>query len=112
MDRKPVSESGGPIVVTLSIIVPSYNARELLADCLESIYQNPPSEPYEVIVIDDASADGTSEMMRTHFPEVRLLTNEINRHYATSNNRAIKIARGHFLYLLNSDTIMLPQALD
>src|SRR5205085_8769246 len=91
---------------------PSYNARELLADCLQSIYDNPPSEPYEVIVIDDASADGTSETVRARFPEVRLLRNEINRHYSTSNNRAIEIARGQYLHLLNSDTIVLPDALD
>jgi N-acetylglucosaminyl-diphospho-decaprenol L-rhamnosyltransferase len=110
-DRKPVSESGAA-AVTLSIIVPSYNARELLGDCLQSIYQNAPSEPYEIIVIDDASADGTSEMVLTRFPDVRLLTNAVNCHYATSNNRAIKIARGEFLYLLNSDTIVLPKALD
>ena len=57
--------------VTLSVIIPTYNARELLANCLRSIYQNSPSEPYEVIVVDDASADGTNEMVRAHFPEVR-----------------------------------------
>jgi N-acetylglucosaminyl-diphospho-decaprenol L-rhamnosyltransferase len=111
-DRKPVSDGGVAPAVTLSIIVPSYNARELLADCLESIYQNPPSEPYEIIVVDDASADGTSEMVRARFPVIRLLTNDINTHYASSNNRAIKVARGQFLYLLNSDTIVLPAALD
>src|SRR5438876_11919085 len=80
--------------VTLSIIIPTYNARELLADCLRSIYQNPPSEPCEVIVVDDASADGTSEMVAARFPQVRLLRNEVNRHYASSNNRAIQHARG------------------
>ena len=109
--RKPVSDSG-TAAIALSIIVPSYNARDLLADCLQSIYQNPPNEPYEIIVIDDASADGTSEMVRSRFPDARLISNEVNRHYATSNNRAIKIARGQFLYLLNSDTIVLPNALD
>src|ERR1700726_2068840 len=99
MDRKPVGESGAA-AVPLSIIVPSYNARELLADCLQSIYQNPPSESYEIIVIDDASSDGTSEMVRARFPDVRLLTNETNCHYATSNNRAIAQARGRYIYLL------------
>jgi GT2 family glycosyltransferase len=111
-DRKPVSDGGMAPAVTLSIIVPSYNARDLLADCLQSLYENPPSEAYEIIVIDDASADGTSEMVRTRFPEVRLLRNEINSHYAHSNNLAFKIARGQFFYLLNSDTIVLPKALD
>ncbi len=98
--------------LALSIIIPSYNSRQLLADCLGSIKRNPPSEPFEIIVIDDASADATSEMVRACFPDVRLLRNEVNRHYARSNNRAIQLARGQYLYLLNNDTIVLPDALD
>ena len=110
-ERKPLSDcmTGS---VTLSVIIPTYNARELVADCLQSIYRNPPSEPYEVIVVDDASGDGTSAMVRARFPEVRLFRNEVNRHYAASNNRAFRHARGQYLYLLNNDTIVLPQALD
>jgi GT2 family glycosyltransferase len=98
--------------IVVSIIIPTYNACRLLADCLGSIAQNPPSEPYEVIVVDDASADGTSDMVRIRFPEVRLLRNDVNRHYAFSNNRALEGARGEYLLLLNNDTIVLPQALD
>jgi GT2 family glycosyltransferase len=98
--------------IAVSVIIATYNARALLADCLRSIEQNPPSEPYEVIVVDDASADRTSEMVRAEFPEVLLLRNEVNVHYATSNNRAFRHARGRFLYLLNSDTIVLPDAID
>src|SRR5271155_4551400 len=109
--RKPLSDDTTQ-PVTLSVIIPSYNAGELLADCLQSIYRNPPSEPYEIIVVDDASADGTSKMVRARFPEVRLLRNEVNRHYARSNNRAIKQARGEYFYLLNNDTIILPEAMD
>src|SRR3954447_5968387 len=98
--------------LVISVIIATYNARQLLADCLDSIAANPPSEPYEVIVVDDASADGTSEMVRTRFPDVRLLRNEINRHYAFSNNRAFECARGQYLLLLNNDTVVLPRALD
>jgi N-acetylglucosaminyl-diphospho-decaprenol L-rhamnosyltransferase len=111
-DRRPVGDVWTGVAITLSIIIATYNARELLAVCLASIYQNPPSEPYEIIVVDDASVDATSEMVRSRFPDVRLFTNETNRHYANSNNLAFEHARGHYLYLLNNDTIMLTGALD
>jgi N-acetylglucosaminyl-diphospho-decaprenol L-rhamnosyltransferase len=103
---------GGSKVVTLSVIISTYNGRDVLANCLESIYQNPSNEPYEIIVVDDASTDGTSEMVRARFPQVRLFRNEINCHYTKSNNRALDYARGKYVYLLNNDTIVLPQALD
>jgi N-acetylglucosaminyl-diphospho-decaprenol L-rhamnosyltransferase len=110
-ERKPLGD-GVTAPVTLSVIIPTYNAREFLADCLQSIYRHPPSEPYEVIVVDDASTDRTSEMVRELFPKVRLFRNEVNSHYARSNNRAIEHARGQHLYLLNNDTIILPQAIN
>jgi N-acetylglucosaminyl-diphospho-decaprenol L-rhamnosyltransferase len=110
--RKPISSDASEPVITLSVIIATYNARELLRDCLQSIYENPLSEPYEIIVVDDASSDRTSEMVPALFPEVRLLRNDINRHYASSNNRALAQARGQFFCLLNNDTIVLPWALD
>ena len=110
--RKPEGDGEADAAIALSVIITCFNTRELLSDCLQSIYRNPPGEPYEIIVVDDASTDGTSEMVRARFPGVRLLRNEINRHYAFSNNRAIDQARGQYLLLLNSDTIVLPQALD
>jgi GT2 family glycosyltransferase len=96
----------------LSVIIATYNTRELLADCLRSIYQNPPGEPFEIIVVDDASVDGTSGMVRDCFPEVRLLVTDCNHNYAYSNNRALELALGEFVFLLNSDTIVLPDAFD
>jgi len=107
----PSNDAPGP-AITLSVIIATYNARALLADCLQSIYANPPSESYEIIVVDDASGDVTSEMVCSRFPEVRLLCNEVNRHYARSNNRAFDQARGDYFFLLNNDTVVLPQALD
>jgi N-acetylglucosaminyl-diphospho-decaprenol L-rhamnosyltransferase len=111
-DRTFVGAGRSRAEIVVSIIIATYNARRLLDDCLSSIAENPPGEPYEVIVIDDASADGTSDMVRARFPGVRLLRNDINRHYAFSNNRALECARGEYLLLLNNDTIVLPQALD
>jgi N-acetylglucosaminyl-diphospho-decaprenol L-rhamnosyltransferase len=112
VDRKPVGDGEPRPAIELSVIISTYNAREVLADCLTSIYQNPPNEPYEIIVVDDASEDSTSEMVRDRFPEVRLLRNKINRHYTRSNNLALQKARGKYIYLLNNDTIVLRGAID
>lgn len=111
-ERRPADDDRAEPQIVLSVIVATYNARQLLADCLDSIGQNRPSELYEVIVVDDASVDGTSEMVRSRFPDVRVLRNEVNRHYAFSNNRAFECASGEYLFLLNNDTIVLPDALD
>src|SRR3981189_2886982 len=96
-DKKSVGECEAGQAIVVSVIIATYNAYELLADCLRSIYQNPPKESYEIIVVDDASTDETSEMVRTRFPAVRLFTNKINSHYATSNNLAFKEALGEYL---------------
>ncbi len=111
-DRKPIGERALDHEIMLSILISCYNTRDLVADCLRSIYQNPASEPYEIVLVDDASSDGTSEMVRSTFPEVRLFRNEFNRHYAHSNNRALDQARGRYVLLLNNDTLVLPRALD
>src|ERR1044071_4055076 len=110
--RKPAGEGEPESDIELSVIISTYNAREVLADCLTSIYQNAPTEPYEVIVVDDASDDATSAMVQRRFPEVRLLRNAINQHYTRSNNLALKNARGKYIHLLNNDTIVLPDAFD
>lgn len=96
----------------LSIIIANYNGRELLGSCLDSIYRNPPTRPFEVIVVDDASSDGSYEMVQENFPQARLLQNTQNVHYGQSNNRAFDLAQGQRVYLLNNDTVMLPGALD
>jgi N-acetylglucosaminyl-diphospho-decaprenol L-rhamnosyltransferase len=109
--RKPLGDDATDPVV-ISVIISTFNAREVVADCLTSIYRNPPTEPYEIVVVDDASSDGTSEKVRTRFPEVRLLINEVNLHYTMSNNHALDRARGEYIHLLNNDTIILPHAFD
>lgn len=98
--------------IVLTIIISCYNTRDLVADCLGSIREHAPTEPYETILVDDASSDGTSEMVRSAFPEVRLLRTEVNRHYAHANNWAIDHARGRYVLLLNNDTLVLAGALD
>jgi GT2 family glycosyltransferase len=107
-------DDGGEAAVgpALTIIITCYNTRDVVRDCLNSIYQHPPHVAYEIILVDDASTDGTSEMVRATFPEVRMLRNETNQNYSYSNNRALDHARGQFVLLLNNDTIVPPLALD
>jgi hypothetical protein len=96
----------------LSIIIVSWNTRDLLAQCLASVYAHPPSGPFEIIVVDNASSDGSAAMVRERFPDVVLLPNDHNPGFAAANNRAIAHSRGRVVMLLNPDTVVFPGALD
>ena len=99
-------------VLDLSISVVSWNTRELLRSCLKSIYENTHSIRYETFVVDNASGDGSSEMVKKEFPQVKLIRNEENLGFARANNQVIEKSRGRHLLLLNSDTLVLPKALE
>lgn len=96
----------------LSIIIVSWNTRELLAACLESIYGQPPAGfRHEVLVVDNASSDGSAALVRQRFPQVRLTESKANLGFAGGNNLAIRESHGRYLFLLNPDTKLLPNAL-
>jgi len=98
----------------LSIVIVSWNTRDLLRRCLFSVdAQSLPEShgPPEVFVVDNASSDGSPEMVRAEFPQVRLIENLGNVGFATANNQALAIARGDLRILLNPDTVLLPGAL-
>lgn len=93
--------------IDVSIIIVNWNTRDLLRDCLASIYRHAGGETFEVIVVDNHSADGSAEMVATEFPQVRLIRNRDNLGFAVANNQGIAIARGRYVLLLNSDTVVL-----
>ncbi|MCL6457978.1 MAG: glycosyltransferase family 2 protein [Gorillibacterium sp.] len=96
----------------LSIIVLNYNTRQLTLNALESVYQSETTYLFEVILIDNASSDGTVEAVREQYPHVLLIENEQNVGFARANNQAMRIAKGRYVLLLNSDTIVHPNTLD
>lgn len=105
----PVSESPGQVEVSVCIV--TYRARDLLRECLDSLYQNT-SLLFEVIVVDNGSHDGVAEMLRAEFPQARFVGNEVNAGYTRPMNQALSLAQGAYLLQLNPDTLVLPQALD
>ncbi|MFQ5622514.1 MAG: glycosyltransferase family 2 protein [Paracoccaceae bacterium] len=95
----------------VSIIVVSYNTREMTLDCLRSVAAET-RLPYELIVIDNASADGSAGAIAAEFPELRLLAETANHGFARANNIAAGHARGEYILLLNPDTVVLDGAID
>ncbi len=96
----------------LSIIIVSWNVKAELLECLRSIYANRPSETFEIILVDNASKDGTVEAARQQYPDITLLANQQNKGFAAANNQGIKTAKGQYILLLNPDTIIHPGSLD
>lgn len=97
--------------VDLSILIVSYNTREVTLECLSSLYAHPPAVPFEVILLDNASADGSAEAVAAEFPQVQLIASRDNMGFAGGNNVAAERAAGRRLLLLNPDTIVLEGSL-
>jgi GT2 family glycosyltransferase len=95
----------------LSIIIVNWNTRDILRECLRSVYQETQAINFEVIVIDNASADSSAGMVKQTFPQVILIENTTNKGFAAANNQGMKIAKGRYLLLLNPDTIVLDGAM-
>jgi hypothetical protein len=82
----------------------NWNTKGLLRDCLRSIYDHAGNVGFEIIVVDNASADGSPDMVEEEFPDVRLIRNAGNVGFAAANNQGMRVAEGRYLLLLNSDT--------
>lgn len=91
------------------VAIVNYNTRELLRDCLASVVQ---TRPRQVVVVDNASSDGSAEMVRAEFPNVDLRANQTNPGYGAAANQAIMGCEAPYVLLLNSDTLLRPGALD
>ena len=91
----------------LSISIVNWNTRELLDQCLKSIFDTTKGIDFEVIVVDNASSDDSMEMVHEKYPQVKSILNSENVGFATANNQAYEISSGKYFMLLNPDTIVL-----
>lgn len=94
----------------LSVIIVSYNTRALLQTCLSALLLDTDPDETEIIVVDNASLDASSDMVAQEFPQVHLIRNSTNVGFAAANNQGLRLARGSYLLLLNSDTQLLTGA--
>jgi len=99
-------------VTSLSIIIVSYNARTHLEHCLDSLTSAPPVTPHEIVVVDNASADGSAAIVRERWPQVRVIEQPVNTGFAAGNNVGIRTTGGDLILLLNNDTIVPAGAID
>lgn len=97
-------------MIDVSIIIVNWNTRDILRDCLMSVYAQTINIAYELIVVDNASCDGSAAMVKKEFLEVILIENIKNAGFAAANNQGMQIARGRYYLLLNPDTIILDGA--
>ncbi len=95
----------------VSVIIVSYNTYKLTIDCLKSVFEKTNGLDYEVIVIDNASTDRSVEMIQQMYPQVHLIAERTNHGFGKANNIAASIAKGKYIFLLNSDTLLVNNAI-
>jgi GT2 family glycosyltransferase len=95
----------------VSIIIVSFNTRDILRECLESVVRESAGLRVEILIVDNHSSDGSAEMVESEFPQVRLIRSEVNLGFGAANNVALEQARGTYFVLLNSDAFFEPDAL-
>jgi GT2 family glycosyltransferase len=96
----------------LSIVIVSFNTRDDLERCLASLAEHPPSIPHEIIVVDNASSDGSVAAVRRRWPAIRVIVQPGNLGFAVANNAGIRASSGSMVLLLNSDCLVPPGAVD
>ena len=90
----------------IAIIIVNWNTRDVLAQCLKSVYVSQTAKQFEVWVVDNGSSDGSEQMIRESYPLVRLISNGDNVGFARANNQAIENSSGDYVMLLNPDTVV------
>ena len=112
--RSPLTEpqkatDSDPVV---SVLITNWNGLDVLRNCLQSVFEHTKDISFEVILVDDASSDGSVEMVRRDFPEVHIVAREHNGGFVRANNDGAQHAHGRHIMLLNSDTVLQSNAVE
>ncbi|MCK5614502.1 glycosyltransferase family 2 protein [Candidatus Pacearchaeota archaeon] len=99
------------MTIKLSIALVNWNSCDLTRNCIESIIRNVDDIPYEIIVVDNNSTDGSIQMIENNFPNAILIKNKDNLGFAEANNQAFDVSQGEYFLLLNTDTIVHDKAI-
>src|SRR5512138_2704841 len=94
----------------LSVVICNYNTRDVLARALDSLQQTMGDLSHEIIVVDNAAKDGSAAMVRASFPGVKLIESGANLWFTGGNNLGMRAAQGDYVWILNPDTVIHPQA--
>lgn len=92
--------------MSISVIIVSWNAKTFLLQCIQSVLLQHSAHPMEIIVVDNASSDGSPEAVKNSFPTIKLICNEDNYGFAKANNIGIRASEGEYLFLINSDVVI------
>jgi GT2 family glycosyltransferase len=106
------SQNKNPKKIDVSIIIINWNNYDVIFNCLDSIKKTVKRISYEIIVVDNNSTDGSKEKIKKQYKWVQLIENKINNLFAKANNQGLELAKGEFIFILNSDTVLTENALD
>lgn len=95
----------------VSVIIVNYNTKDLILNCIQSIYEKTKDLTFEIIVSDNDSKDDSIKQISSQFPEVKIIENKKNLGFGMANNEGFKIAQGKYVFCLNPDTILINNAI-
>ncbi len=96
----------------ISFIIVNWNTRDLLRKCIDSIYKTVQTLTYEIIVVDNASSDGSPEMLAAGYPQVQVIANPENRGFGRANNQGFAVMKGRYALLINTDAVLVDKAVE
>ncbi|MGV8058371.1 MAG: glycosyltransferase family 2 protein [Smithellaceae bacterium] len=96
--------------IDISVIIVNWNTKALLKNCLHSVYQTINNINFEIIVVDNASSDGSMKMLEQNFPEAIRICNQENKGFGAANNQAFAVMKGKYALLINTDAVLTPHA--